>query len=576
MIQELFILHPKSQYLTDDNGDVSNISSKSKKNLWFRCFDCNHTFQRTPYDVSTGKWCLHCTTRRSSLCDDPSCIRCFKRSFASYDEKVKYWSDKNDVSPREVAKGSKSKYFFDCDQCNHDFRASLDNITQNKSWCPFCGSSKLCDDTDCHLCFQRSFASHEKSVFWSFENEVTPRQVSKSSSNKYYFNCVDCNHIFQTTPSHISAGQWCSYCPKWSHFLCNNPSCIRCFKKSFASYDNKVKYWSAKNDVSPREVAKYSSKKFIFDCDQCGHEFTKTLSSILFSTWCPYCSNTILCNNNECQLCFKKSFASHEKAIFWSLKNELIPRQVFRMSNKRFIFNCQKCCHEMTAIPLGIVQTGAFCGYCGGRSLCQNIHCIICFNRSFASHPKSSYWSDKNKDITPRQVFKCSFKKFIFDCDRCGNEFIMRIAGITRDNKWCSKCYNKTELMLYSFLLEKCNNVISQFQPEWIGIRRFDFCLDDIKVIIELDGPQHFKQVANWTAPEITQQNDKMKMELANQHGYSVIRLLQPDVFNDKYDWQTELLEAIQVAKGSASPSNIFLCKDNEYDIYLEENGLKT
>ena len=59
-------------------------------------------------------------------------------------------------------------------------------------------------------------------------------------------------------------------------------------------------------------------------------------------------------------------------------------------------------------------------------------------------------------------------------------------------------------------------------------------------------------------------------MELANQHGYSVIRLLQPDVFNDKYDWNTELLEAIHVAKGSTSPSNIFLCKGNEYDVYFE------
>jgi hypothetical protein len=30
------------------------------------------------------------------------------------------------------------------------------------------------------------------------------------------------------------------------------------------------------------------------------------------------------------------------------------------------------------------------------KKLCGNIVCLMCFNRSFAIHPKSQYWSDKN------------------------------------------------------------------------------------------------------------------------------------------------------------------------------------
>jgi very-short-patch-repair endonuclease len=166
-------------------------------------------------------------------------------------------------------------------------------------------------------------------------------------------------------------------------------------------------------------------------------------------------------------------------------------------------------------------------------------------------------------------VFKGSNTKFYFDCDRCGHEFLQVISNVA-NGTWCGKCKHKTEHLLYNFLLGHFNNLISQFSPEWFGRMRSDFCLGDIKVIIELDGEQHFKQVSNWTAPEITQQNDKLKMELANQHGYSVIRLLQPDVFNDKYDWKKELLEAIKVVKEHPSPTNIFLCKNNEYQVYLE------
>jgi len=59
----------------------------------------------------------------------------------------------------------------------------------------------------------------------------------------------------------------------------------------------------------------------------------------------------------------------------------------------------------------------------------------------------------------------------------------------------------------------------------------FDFCIQEHKIIIELDGRQHFKQVSNWCSPEEQFENDKFKEDCANNNGYSVIRLLQHDVF---------------------------------------------
>lgn len=41
----------------------------------------------------------------------------------------------------------------------------------------------------------------------------------------------------------------------------------------------------------------------------------------------------------------------------------------------------------------------------------------ILFERSFASHPKSNYWSNKNK-LKPEQVFSRSNKNFWFNCDK--------------------------------------------------------------------------------------------------------------------------------------------------------------
>ena len=43
------------------------------------------------------------------------------------------------------------------------------------------------------------------------------------------------------------------------------------------------------------------------------------------------------------------------------------------------------------------------------RTLCNDENCQTCFNKSFASHPKAKYWSDKN-GVSARKIIKGSKK----------------------------------------------------------------------------------------------------------------------------------------------------------------------
>ena len=88
------------------------------------------------------------------------------------------------------------------------------------------------------------------------------------------------------------------------------------------------------------------------------------------------------------------------------------------------------------------------------------------------------------------------------------------------------------------------------------------------KIIIELDGLQHFEQVSNWQSPEDIHINDVYKMKCANENGHSVIRILQTDVFYDTYDWLKELSENIEKIKLEQRVQNVYMCKDNEYIIF--------
>jgi hypothetical protein len=94
-----------------------------------------------------------------------------------------------------------------------------------------------------------------------------------------------------------------------------------------------------------------SGKKYEFLCD-CGHKFISKLDNIIKNKWCPYCSSPPknLCENEKCEKCFEKSFASHPKSKFWSNKNIIIPRKIFKYTNQKVIFNCNECTNEFEAV----------------------------------------------------------------------------------------------------------------------------------------------------------------------------------------------------------------------------------
>jgi len=82
---------------------------------------------------------------------------------------------------------------------------------------------------------------------------------------------------------------------------------------------------------------------------------------------------------------------------------------------------------------------------------------------------------------------------------------------------------------------------------------------------VELDGNQHLIQVSKWKTPEHNRRRDLYKMECANKNGYSIIRILQEDVFKDKYNWLEELQQNIKKIQDENIIQNIYMCKNNEY-----------
>ena len=124
---------------------------------------------------------------------------------------------------------------------------------------------------------------------------------------------------------------------------------------------------------------------------------------------------------------------------------------------------------------------------------------------------------------------------------------------ITGKDEWCPLCRFKSEKKLLDWLkkefpkctiakqlrLEECRN------PNTGKYLPYDFAIAELRCIIELDGEQHFKQVSNWASHLETQKRDIYKTRIALKNNISVIRIYQPDVLKDTFDWKAALRGAI-------------------------------
>jgi very-short-patch-repair endonuclease len=391
----------------------------------------------------------------------------YDRSFASNEERAACWHiTKNGVvKPRDVFKSSGKKYWFTCDN-GHDFDTQLNNVTNNRNWCPSCHQKPS---------YEQSFASNEeRAACWhaTKNGKVKPRDVFKSAPNKKYWFTCDNNHDFDIRLNDVTGGHWCSSCHQ-------TPS----YEQSFASNEKRVACWhiTKNGDVKPRDVFKSSRKKYWFTCDN-GHDFDIRLNHVTGGNWCPSCHQTPP---------YERSFASNEE-----------------------------------------------------RAACWH--------------------TTKNGDVKPWDVFKSARKKYWFTCDN-GHDFDMSLSNVT-NGKWCSSCVNKTETHVFETLRDKGYDVGKKSNRKMFKTKyRYDIIIDDKKVIVEVDGAQHFKQVSNWCSYEETYKTDIYKEELAHKNGYRVVRISQEYVWyrqiaKNKTEWISKLVKAIE-----SEYENQFISDTDEY-----------
>jgi very-short-patch-repair endonuclease len=332
---------------------------------------------------------------------------------------------------------------------------------------------------------------------------------------------------------------------------CKKYSCKNCYPRSFLLNENS-KYYTTNNKEDPLILTNGSHKECNFFCIICGHIYNKEISEIIRGYSCPHCSHKKLCTIYNCYSCFYNSFASTGYSKYWDyIKNKGNPRDYFKNTHDKFYFICINCDHSLYKNLSDITSRDKGCVYCTNQELCGILSCIFCLNKSLASHEDVRLYSSKN-ELPAHQVAISSNMKCIFNCDFCPLETVRSVSDFTYGGCRCICSINKTETKLFTYLQDNYN-VSRNVRINWSVNNKtgrqyeYDIVLNDYNIIIELDGRQHFEKVENWGDLDVLQDRDVDKMILAINNNFSLIRIFQPDVWNNINNWDTNLMKAINM-----------------------------
>lgn len=352
----------------------------------------------------------------------------------------------------------------------------------------------------------------------------------KTANSLIKILCLVCNKTSDMQFYNFKNGQNCGHCYRDSRMNKNN------FIEKFQAIHGIDKY-----DYS-QSVYVDSETKINIKCNKCKQIFSQLPTAHLSGQNCGHCHPAKKSNNEEF---IKKAKAKHKD------HNYDYSKVVYVNTITKVIIGCDECKKDFNQKPKDHLK-GARCPYCHGTPKKTT--------EQFVKEMEEKYGNQYSYDLV---VYDTNAIKVSMICNECENIFKTTPNHLLR-KIGCPYCKKKTEMKLANWLKDQEYKFDREYKFPDLGLLRFDFYLKDYFTIIEIDGAQHFKQVSNWTPPELTQANDILKMKYCINNGISVIRLLQEDVYNkDKDYWKPRFKDAMQMI--FEKPTIEFIDEKNEY-----------
>lgn len=198
-----------------------------------------------------------------------------------------------------------------------------------------------------------------------------------------------------------------------------------------------------------------------------------------------------------------------------------IERKTRKCTEKFYKFKCLVDGYVGKVREYDLVNKGVNCQVCSNRIIVKDINSI------YKTHNHLVKYFKNIEDSYTHSY--CSNKYVTFKCPDCGYEKEMKINNFYKGGFSCKNCSDKisySEKFMKTLLSELNINFTTEYSPEWIKPKRYDFYLPDYNLIIEMDGGWHYlNNNLSGQSVKKSKEIDEYKDLKAKEHGIEVVRI---------------------------------------------------
>lgn len=206
-----------------------------------------------------------------------------------------------------------------------------------------------------------------------------------------------------------------------------------------------------------------------------------------------------------------------------------------KRNDKWYKYHCNKCGNEDWMIESCIIKQNVGCNVCGdiSKKIVKGINDLA------TTHPYLMKYLVNKED--GYKYSSGSHKILLFQCPNCEHKKEMSISTINRKGFSCPICSDGISYpnkFMANLLSELNIKFESEYSPDWIGNKRYDFYIPSMSLIIEMDGGWHYKNnKINGQTIKKSQEIDNYKDRLAKEHNINIIRIDCDYEHNDRFKY---------------------------------------
>ena len=174
--------------------------------------------------------------------------------------------------------------------------------------------------------------------------------------------------------------------------------------------------------------------------------------------------------------------------------------------------------HIWLATPNNVCKKnhGTRCPYCAGQKI------LIGFNDLWTTNPDVANLLANKED--GYNVMEHSSRRLNFKCPNCGclieNHLLTDVVRFGLSCPCCSNGISYPERFVSNMLRQLKISYKHDGKFNWSGLKRYDFYIKDLSLIIETHGEQHYDEDKQWSdSLEDQRANDEYKKSLALSNG---------------------------------------------------------